>query len=684
MTKHVLHFKVGPVQAFIGQARRTRDLWAGSFLLSCLTGMAMRAVAEGAEENQILYPQTSGNPLFDALVWDPRAQRPVEKDSGPVVGSLPNHFKAEVDDWFDPDSAAQQVHCYWRHIADVVRERVLPGNWSAVQCEIWRRQIDGFFDINWVKGVPSEEGDDGAWLDRRWNWHSKAFSTEPGDHCMLIGELQELSGFVQARGEGGDQQGFWSDISERIEAYLRNGDEDRVFATLELGPTERLSAVALVKRLFPILKRHHLREALGFVPGGTERREIRYWPSLAGIAAAPWLSAAHDVAQPSAAGFVACIRRAEQTEEGKHASALSRAERNSPISRLRRLKEFGDLDGKLFYDFAIDAAITDTERGWLAENRKDQAQLERNVYTAARSGLRELLLKVGHVDSKLAEGPKPFLALLRMDGDRVGQLLGPDGPGEERVSESLSLYTVEVETIVQEEEGVLIYAGGDDVLALFSIDRALKAACALHAAYSEAFQQAAKIRATTSAGIAFAHFGVPFTRITEESRRLLEDVAKARNGRDSIAVSVTKQSGRQIEWCTAFDSLQGPAEEPFFDLVTSFGRRVGEEQRFSSFVYNMRERYQAYLEPDRAGPSPPAGLVHELMLAEWLKGENTDREGFDLGKEQERLRRLQAVCETWRNDDARQVANAFRMDGALLIKFLDDNLITRHAAPADV
>ncbi|MBA5248658.1 MAG: hypothetical protein FE834_03865, partial [Gammaproteobacteria bacterium] len=28
-----LHFSLGPVQGFIGQARRTRDLWAGSFLL---------------------------------------------------------------------------------------------------------------------------------------------------------------------------------------------------------------------------------------------------------------------------------------------------------------------------------------------------------------------------------------------------------------------------------------------------------------------------------------------------------------------------------------------------------------------------------------------------------------------------------------------------------------------------
>lgn len=40
----ILHFTLGPVQGFIADARRTRDLWAGSFLLSWLTGQAMAAL----------------------------------------------------------------------------------------------------------------------------------------------------------------------------------------------------------------------------------------------------------------------------------------------------------------------------------------------------------------------------------------------------------------------------------------------------------------------------------------------------------------------------------------------------------------------------------------------------------------------------------------------------------------
>jgi len=41
-----VHFALGPVQGFVAQARRTRDLWSGSFILSYLSGCAMNAVRE--------------------------------------------------------------------------------------------------------------------------------------------------------------------------------------------------------------------------------------------------------------------------------------------------------------------------------------------------------------------------------------------------------------------------------------------------------------------------------------------------------------------------------------------------------------------------------------------------------------------------------------------------------------
>ena len=47
MTAHLLLVTLGPVQDFIAQARRTRDLWYGSHMLSELGRAAARALVGG-------------------------------------------------------------------------------------------------------------------------------------------------------------------------------------------------------------------------------------------------------------------------------------------------------------------------------------------------------------------------------------------------------------------------------------------------------------------------------------------------------------------------------------------------------------------------------------------------------------------------------------------------------------
>lgn len=54
MTDRTFHFTLGPVQGFAAQARRTRDFWAGSFLLSWLAGAAMQTVI--AQQGKIESP----------------------------------------------------------------------------------------------------------------------------------------------------------------------------------------------------------------------------------------------------------------------------------------------------------------------------------------------------------------------------------------------------------------------------------------------------------------------------------------------------------------------------------------------------------------------------------------------------------------------------------------------------
>ena len=58
MSKSLLKLQIGPVQDFIAQARSTRDLWSGSYLLSWLMAHAIKTVKPNIGQRQ------SSSPLF--------------------------------------------------------------------------------------------------------------------------------------------------------------------------------------------------------------------------------------------------------------------------------------------------------------------------------------------------------------------------------------------------------------------------------------------------------------------------------------------------------------------------------------------------------------------------------------------------------------------------------------------
>ncbi|MCX8108232.1 MAG: hypothetical protein N3G20_05440, partial [Verrucomicrobiae bacterium] len=65
-----LVFHLGPVQEYIAQARRTLDLWSGSYLLSYLIGSALKYIALSYGPDCIIFPNLCGQPIFDLLLKD--------------------------------------------------------------------------------------------------------------------------------------------------------------------------------------------------------------------------------------------------------------------------------------------------------------------------------------------------------------------------------------------------------------------------------------------------------------------------------------------------------------------------------------------------------------------------------------------------------------------------------------
>jgi len=171
--KQYLVFTLGPVQGFVAQSRRTRDLWAGSFLLSYLSGQAMNAVIEAGGE--ILKPTVmSGQEIIDPLlkainqknlneIPDKLKETPTES---PILGTLPNQFKARVDKGFDANLCVKAIYNKWYEIAWLVWNRFVKDHATIHTEAIWKRQIDNFWEIAWVMAdEPKEVGSENSVYD---------------------------------------------------------------------------------------------------------------------------------------------------------------------------------------------------------------------------------------------------------------------------------------------------------------------------------------------------------------------------------------------------------------------------------------------------------------------------------------------------------------------------------------
>ena len=170
----LLAFSLGPVQDFIATARRTQDLWMGSYILSFLTQAALRAVVgdvqDSAARERIIYPDISGegkaqHPILRAFWMDEKAPQ------GVALATLPNKFVA----WAEDSGAAAQlgrsaeaaVYAAWETLSQSVARhfpgRLAASNWQGLS---WGANPREWFEVYWAVETPLA-GDDYARLSGR-------------------------------------------------------------------------------------------------------------------------------------------------------------------------------------------------------------------------------------------------------------------------------------------------------------------------------------------------------------------------------------------------------------------------------------------------------------------------------------------------------------------------------------
>jgi CRISPR-associated protein Cmr2 len=255
MTAHLLLVTLGPVQDFIAQARRTRDLWYGSHLLSELGRAAARALVDGGAK--LIFPALqAGDPQLVGCL------APLRDDTTPPQ-NIANKLLAEVPEGTDPQqlakAARKAVADYWRdEVAAPVRTKcagLLAQNIDAV----WNEQVDCFLEFTASWRPLGDYGESRRQLEQ-----------------AIAGRkvLRDFDPWAQGRGNVPKSSLDGARESVLLPPRQRASDKVRRY---RIADGEQLDAVGLVKRAGG--------EPDQFVP-------------VINVALSSWLSRAGDVASP--------------------------------------------------------------------------------------------------------------------------------------------------------------------------------------------------------------------------------------------------------------------------------------------------------------------------------------------------------------------------------------------------
>ncbi len=542
--QYMLMFSLGPVQTFIAQARKTRDLWLGSYLLAILMEAAMRGM-----DNVLVYPTT---PIL-------------EKDSN--LPDLPNKYVALFDDLEVAKKAAEdsneRISSCWKNICKDAWEQTIrrhPDKESIVIAhQIWLRQTNPeiCFDIFWVivERKPSEGY--GTWLERT----EKAFDARKRlrdfkiphnlDDPSIIdehGEKSTISGEREAlRGKDASPDGvrtFWKELTE----VDSNGKSTLSIKDISPNGKERLDAIDMVKRFA------YRAEPL------VEKGVNAGFPSTSSIATASFVEKLL-TAEIKAADLQAWLDITSEPrlmQDPTYRDAIPYFQQPGKIASRR--EDIVLRDGDLYFPETFTAYRLREDYNFPYTT----AQEKRETELYANKSSRALKALLHTADSQGITLPTPYYALIQMDGDKMGTLLsGIKGDKEEHkaISEALSKFArTSALNIVQEQyPGRLVYAGGDDVFALAPLARdvssddgivtVLDLVNQLQQEYNNTVAKPVldanrKKNVTVSTGIAIAHHYTSLSYVRRLAKSA-EELAKDHYGRNALVVTIIRRSGEQ-------------------------------------------------------------------------------------------------------------------------------------------
>jgi CRISPR-associated protein Cmr2 len=450
-----LLFAIGPVQDFIATARKTQDLWAGSYLLSYLSWSAMKVVAEEFGPDSLIFPDLCGQPVAD--LWLKEKKLSIDK---PNTGkdelsspTLPNRFLAIVptDSVKDiAEKAKSAVKESFKSVCQAVKEKMA----AALQINsdelegIWHRQTTDFIESYWAATLFEDVKDlngfireykylmgvAGNWdFDNLLKAYEKGFAPnigtaygqiyrltekalgsrkvvrdfsrqdEPNHKCTLCGLREPVHPGMHKEQSCSDEfgalKGFWKEVISVIPDFRKS---------------ERLCGVCATKRLS---SKYFFKDILKF--SITDN-----FPSVSMIATSAFkLKIIENINSNHLSVKVGSYVEAVKNIAGDRWSGIP-----MPMiiraSRDQISKDFASLEGDWLYKEAFDNSQSIWEENQHRYTEDEFNQLLKNA-KAKQKDMFDAIKEFdkGKEKDKQIDSPSKYYAVLLMDGDNMGKWL---------------------------------------------------------------------------------------------------------------------------------------------------------------------------------------------------------------------------------------------------------------------
>ena len=519
--KHLLNVHVGPVQEFIESARRCQDLWFGSWLLSDLSREVAKAIGGDSPQSVLIFPGA------------------INDDQGGIANKILAILDLDANAVKERAEAGRKaMNQRLKVLTDEAFNRIPPKSRSSYLLEDQaRRQLSALMEFFWV-AVPFEgtSGDKNA-----------AYAEARDEAEKLLAERKNTKNWGPVTWGAAVPKSSLDGLREAVlheDIYNTNRLPEWRRISFGIKGQERLCGVALLKRLGADLSAEHGRWTPKF-------------HSTSHVASAPLRAKLHRqgaAGQTALARYLEAIRQAGVPLDRFSAPAGESAE--SKFAWLGAPEKVATTPSALGHDHKhLDGYLLFRSRAEdIASNREsDESALIEKATSAIQKALSE---------AKFGE-PNPYYAVLLADGDNMGVALNEAArsgglEAHRKISGKLADFAASCRKVVADYGGSLIYAGGDDVLALVPLHTVLGLARRLHDDFAknaaDAFgEYKPEVIPTLSVGVAIVHHLEPMS----EARALAKEAekkAKSLKNKDALAIGVSKRSGGTIWYAARWDT----------------------------------------------------------------------------------------------------------------------------------